>query len=45
MVVLGLHSIHIVNTRFLYNVPYVQNENVATGFEKWIAILANSRFY
>ena len=41
---LGLHSIHIVNTRFLYNVPCVQNENVATGFEKWIAIFANSRF-
>ena len=42
---LGLHSIHIVNTRFLYNVPCVQNKNDATGFEKWIAIFANCRFY
>ena len=42
---LGLNSIHIVNTRFLYNVLCVQNENVATGFQKWIAIFENSRFY
>ena len=42
---LGLQSIHIVNTRFLYHVQCVQNENVATGFEKWIVIFANSRLY
>ena len=41
----GLNLIHVVNTKFLYNVPCAQNENVATGFEKYIAIFANSRFY
>ena len=28
---LGLHSIHIVNNIFLYNVPCVENENVAAA--------------
>ena len=28
---LVLHSIHFVNNIFLYNVPFVENENVATA--------------
>ena len=40
----GIDSIQIVNNRFLYNVHCVENENVITGFEKWIAIFVNCSF-
>ena len=40
----ALHSIHIVNDIFVYNVPCVENDKFATGVEEWIAIFANRNF-